>query len=278
MPESRSYSSGRYYAESKVEDSRRRTTCLNRATSALVDGIPSAAAPDMDGQRRYVAAYLAALPSLLEHRARHSYRNMRFKRFVYRQKAIDAICAVLAPEGRLSVLGIGDWRGGHASPISRRAAGPLRDVKKRLQTLARVSACRDISEIGTSKNCSACHCELVNMRARSVRWVRRREDGERSERSERSRPQRTTAVRLRPRKYGRGRTRGADWQKEEKPRGNVYKVLHCRNSAGCRSVAAAGAPTWDRDVNASLNITMLTVCEMAGLARPAAFKSRRAEG
>ena len=70
----------------------------------------------------------------------------------------------------------------------------------------------------------------------------------------------------------RGPTRGAGWRKEETSVGKVHKVLHCRNSAGCRS--AAEAPTWNRDCNASRNLVMLTVCEMQGLERPAAFLPR----
>jgi hypothetical protein len=274
-PECRSYSSGAYYAASKVEESRRRTTHLNRATKALVDGMPSAAVPDVEGQRQHLRAYLSALPELLAHRARHAYRNLRFKRFVYRQKAIGEICAVVAPEGRTSVIGFGDWTGGRASPISRRAAGPLRDVKQQLRMLGRVRACRDIRETRTSKTCSACHCELENMKARSVRWVRRPEvDAARTDEVRGAR--RSTAQRLeKVRRSGRAPTRGRRWEKEEKATGKVHKVLHCRNSAGCRRTAAAGAPTWDRDVNASLNITMLTICEMAGLARPGAFLPRR---
>ena len=54
----------------------------------------------------------------------------------------------------------------------------------------------------------------------------------------------------------------------EKPRQRVHKVLHCRNSS--EPYRGLGG-TWNRDVNASLNILYLLKLEVRRLPRPTEF-------
>ena len=56
-------------------------------------------------------------------------------------------------------------------------------------------------------------------------------------------------------------------------RGHVHKILHCKSSADAATPKGArhcGA-SWDRDVNASKNLLVLTLCQIFGDQRPAAF-------
>ena len=57
-------------------------------------------------------------------------------------------------------------------------------------------------------------------------------------------------------------------------RGRVHKILHCRSSENGlhpkKGASHCGA-SWDRDVNASRNLLMLTKCQIFGVERPAAF-------
>jgi hypothetical protein len=88
-----------------------------------------------------------------------------------------------------------------------------------------------VDEYNTSKTCSGCHCALSNARAMSYNH-----------------------------KEGSVATK----------RSRIHKVLHCSSSAKSEGLPCCGT-TWNRDVNASLNILRLGVLEIFELPRPAAF-------
>jgi hypothetical protein len=198
---------------------------------------------DCNVLQRYLKVYLSVLQPLMKHRALKGYRNMRFLRYVHRQKAIDEICEFVAPTrltkakgaaGKI-VVGFEDWTGGHKSPISRRTCGPLQEIKMRLASSDHVIlSTRSIDKFKTSVTCNKCHCTLSNMKAVGVhkKW-----DG----------------------------TKMVEIMKVAR----VHKILHCQSSKiGLNGRCGA---TWDRDVNASRNILMLTLCEVLGEKRPPAF-------
>ena len=199
-PQTVSYSSAKYYHTAKIDMSRQRTNHWNKETEDAVERVQSPFTVDLDRAKTYVQTYLAELPALLGHRAERGYRGMRFTRYVHRQKAIDDICAALVPDGRPAVVAFGDWSGGYQSPVSRRCAGPLVDIKRQLSRMANVTLV-NVDEFRTSVTCSNCQGRLTNMTAASRK---RRRDGEWSETF-----------------------------------GKIHKVLHCRTSEGISACRGA---------------------------------------
>ena len=228
-----SYSSSAYYEEAKVKYSNRRTNGWNKETSSIV---PTSKCKGKTADRslldQWIREYLATSRELHAHRLAKGYRKLRFLRFSQKKKAIHRICNIIAPPEYTAVcIGFGDWSGGYKSPISRKSAGPIQDIKrelrKRKNTLFRMT-----DEHCTSKFDSDCFLPLSNMKAK-VTTVKK--GGER-----------TAMVR------------------------KVHKVLHCKNSdgklpQGCRET------TWNRDINASRNILMLFQFEIQGISRPLIF-------
>ena len=225
-----SYSSSRYYEEAGFKCSKRRTDRWNRDTKSMLDALPSSrSAVNIRGMEDFLRVYLSVLTPVLRHRAEKGYRNMRFMRYTKRQRSIEAVCDMLAPPGRETVVGFGDWSGGHKSPISRRTCGPIEEIKHRLQRRAGVWFFH-VDEHLTSQTCSCCRQRLVNMRASAV-------------------------------------TKAKDGTKKEAQRVKVHSVLHCKSSDGNGSDRCG--VTWNRDVNASVNILNLAFGMIHGEARPA---------
>ena len=180
----------------------------------------------------HIRAYLAALPTLLQHRASKGYKSMRFFRYVGKQKAIDAVCDVIAPRDRITVVGFGNWSN-QGDGISRKCSGPMKEIRKRLSGRTNVLF-KNVDERNTSCTCHGCFQKLENMEAASVKW-RKAPDG--------SQPEDVS---------GASNARVKVVVKNVK----VHKVLHCCNSVGSAPSVRCGA-TWNRDVNAAKNILLL---------------------
>ena len=228
-----SYSSARYYEAAHFRTSARRVEAWNAETRYLMaglEGLSRGRTADLPALEAYARAYLAVLRELLEHRSERGYRSMRFLRFVGKQRAVDAICELVAPRASgLTVVGFGDWAGPGGTPIKRRCAGPLQEIKFRLSRRSDV-VLRSVWEHKTSVTCHQCFGRLVNMRAASVVY-----------------------------------RKGAF---VEKAPSKVHKVLHCKRSEGGPKEGRCGV-TWNRDVNASKNILMLLVLDLLGEPRHA---------
>jgi hypothetical protein len=255
-----SYSSARYYEKAHYNTSRRRTAAWNAQTAASVrslEGVPSdtASLPALEQNAR---AYLAVLPGLLRHRSERGYRNMRFLRYVGKKRAVDEICELVAPKGPgVKVVGFGDWSGGHGTPVKRRCAGPLQEIKLQLRRREDVRFL-SVRETNTSRTCHGCFHRLTNMRAVHTR-VRAARD-----------PQ--TGARVLDPATGKPTkaTRAASGRRTK-----IHKVLHCMKSSQDGAGPLAGSPrcgaTWNRDANAAKNLLMLMMLEILGIPRPAAF-------
>ena len=226
-----SYSSARYYERAKFNASRRCTDRWNDHTKELVASLPSHRTASVEGLTVYAAAYLKILRTMIDHRMSMGYRNMRFMRHVFRDKAIEEICEFVAPKDKICVVGFGDWSGGQGSCVKRRTCGPIEEIKHRLSQRSNV-VLRMISEFRSSQNCSCCWQKLSNMRADVTS---KRKNG--------------TVVTT---------------------KSKVHKVLHCRSSVDS-GIIRCGA-TWNRDINASKNLLMLTMHEMYGFERPEPFR------
>lgn len=252
---SQSYSSSRFYEAAKYKLSARKTNRWNAEKAKVVRSIPSPAVANLGRVEAYARAHLKVVRELLEHRASRGYRNMRFMRYIYRNKAIDAICEMVAPSGIDTVIGFEDWSGLHKCVISRRTCGPLQEIKKRLARSSHVTFL-SIDRHRTSKVCCCCHGELCNKKAKAVVF----------------KPQWDEAA-------GRMATRRV----EQKMR--IHKVLHCRRSVGGQAAKQTGllgqtcqGSTWNRDENATRNIMLLTLCLLRGFERPRAFCHQHTKG
>ena len=233
-----SYSSSRYYEEAKFKASKLRTDRWNLQTSQETESIDHATDRSTEaGLVGFLSTYLEVLRPLLRHRASKGYRNMRFMRYVFKKKTVSRICDLIAPSGKFTVVGYGDWAGPKGSPIKRRFCGPQQDIKRELKGRRDTVLFHDIWEHKTSVTCHETWCRLTNMRASSTSYCRQ----------------------------AGGMV--------DRPRGSIHKVLHCRSSAG--APRRRGGRTWNRDVNAAKNMLMLLLLEVRGEARPAQFKPTR---
>ena len=232
-----SYSSARYYEDALYNMSNRRTSGWNKDTKALTDLIKGQETSSIQIFEQYLITYLRHLRPILNHRMNKGYRNMRFLRYQRKKKAIKDICDMVAPPDEFSVIGFGDWRGANGTPISRRCAGPLQEIKFELSNRSNV-VMLSIDEFCTSKKCSMCSSDLVNMKAMTTRCVR---------------------------------VKGVKTKKNEVKK--IHKVLHCRSRQA--GISLSETPrcglTWDRDINASKNILTITLLQMQGLPRPQAL-------
>jgi hypothetical protein len=246
------YSSARYYEESKVNYSRHRTNRWNKQTKDLTDMMANDAGgctANPEKMKEWVTHYLATCRDLMAHRSGRGYKKLRFLRFCKKKSTVSKMCDGVAPpkDGKLYCIGFGDWSGGHASPISRRCAGPIQDIKRELFSRDNVLM-KHVDEFRTSKTHNITRLPLVNMKV----WAENKTQNKyiiKSDSLDTLVMTHTTTKRVLKK---------------------VHKVLHCKTSdgkcpEGCRET------TVDRDVNASRNILELFRLEIMGLARPPQF-------
>jgi hypothetical protein len=230
-----SYSSSKYYERAKIKLSNRRTSKWNQdeESAPLMKNLPSFQVASFAAVEDHARRYLAVLRPLLRHREKKGYRNMRFLRYVYKKKAIDEICQLVAPRDQFSLVGFENWQGvGPHCPISRRTCGPLQEIRHTLFNMPNV-AYLVVDPYYTSVTCCYCHRKLTNMQANSTRYDRHTKQW---------------VVKM----------------------SRVHKVLHCKRSVGSPSTGCLGA-TCNRDINASRNILLLTLCKLCNVDKPAAF-------
>ena len=160
-----SYSSSRYYEDSKVKVSNRRTSKWNAETKELSDDLKN-------HPKDFYKTYLSVSRDLIKHRTKRGYRGMRFMRYCFKQKSVQKICDMIAPRDEFTVVGFGDWKGPKDSPINRRFCGPLQDIKRELQRRPKEVLFRSVWEYRTSKVCHKTRTDLSNMVAKSTTWDR----------------------------------------------------------------------------------------------------------
>ena len=196
VTETSSYSSRKYYEDAKFNASRHRTAKWRAETEDV--HLAMRADRDHGSQEGFSTTLrytLANARMLLEHRMTKGFRNMRFLRTRFKMKAVNAICDLIAPHDKYTVVGYGDWKGVGATPIKRACSGPQRAIKRELLRREREMRCMfvHINEWRTSiLNCIT-YERMENMVARST-------------------------------------VRNRDGQLEERKASKIHKVLHCKNS------------------------------------------------
>jgi hypothetical protein len=229
-----SFSASRYAEESKQKASNRRTAAWNNETSVQFEALSmDTDRSTSEGLEAFSKSYLSVFRTVLKHRAERGYRNLRFMRYVFKQRAVSAICDMVAPPGHYNVTAYGDWSGASGTPIKRRWCGPQEDIKRELQRRKNVLFWT-MWEYRTSVTCHSTWKRLTNMKARSMKY---------------DRATKTMAL--------------------SEKRSSVHKVLHCRSSEGAKGRHGGG--TWNRDANASRNMLMLMMLVVLGVERPKEF-------
>jgi hypothetical protein len=120
-----------------------------------------------------VTDYLDVVRGLIDHRFNKGYRNMRFLRYVFKQKAVNEICNMIAPPDQFTVVGFGDWNGPGGTCIKRRYCGPLRDIKRELKRRTDSVAFRTVWEYLTSMTCHLTWKRLTMVAASTTATERR---------------------------------------------------------------------------------------------------------
>ena len=229
-----SYSSAKYYLQSLIFTSNRRTAKWNKETETLVKNAPSVEVAMSNDLAVYIKYYLSVNDKLLIHRSQKGYRYMRFMRYIKKKETVYKIANDIAPKDKTVILGFGDWKGLGKTPISRKTCGPIQEIKFVLSKKKNVIM-EEVDEYRSSKVCSCCNNVLSNMKAK-----------------------RTTK-----------RTQGDGSVKITTQKSKVHKILHCRRSSN--NLGGCCGASWDRDINAARNLLVLTQCQIFGIQRPIAF-------
>lgn len=239
--EVRSFSSMKYYERAMIHRSNRRTRKYNKETATISSSILSANVATVEGLGAHLRSLLAVHRELLDHRFRRGYRNLRFFRYTRRQRAIREICEFIAPSPATTsepvlrtVVGFGNWNPGSDCAISRRASGPLQDIRWMLSSRKDVTLV-PLDEFRSSSRCSCCHAEVVNKKD----YTFRRWTGSRSLR-----------------------------------RQKIHKVVHCRGGDFLKHQSTGLPTTWDRDENAARNLHVLLLHKLRGEDPPIVFRRR----
>jgi hypothetical protein len=238
-----SYSVGKYAHKALIPKSNHVTSKWNEETAAEIARIRNDVnKSNMEGLSEFTRSYLSETRALHSHRATRGYRNMRFTRYVAKQRAVSDVCDFVAPrtstiDGKVvhmfNVVGYGDWTGASGTPIKRKYCGPQVDIRKELRRRQDSVLFRSIWEYRTSVTCNITWQRLSNMKAVS-----------------------------------NGREKEGVIIDGAK-RGSVHKVLHCKSS---KCAFGRQGATWNRDVNASRNMLTLLMLEVHGFERPMEFK------
>lgn len=121
--------------------------------------IPCKKTTDMDKLRNYISFVLQHLSPLLAFHMDKRFRDLKFRRYVLRQRTIRRMCQQFSDTKEKRVLvGFGDWSAKDSAGIIKRCpAGP---VKRFEQQLKRYCTVVSVDEYLTSQTCERCQSRL----------------------------------------------------------------------------------------------------------------------
>ena len=120
---------------------------------------------------QYIQYVLSCLDLLLSFHIKKDYRDLKFTRYIGRQKALQKLCNhITAKAGRNTLVGFGDWSNKDSAGIIKKCpAGPVKQLERELKKRCTVVS---VDEFRTSKLHECCHQPL-----KVTRHVRKCRDG-----------------------------------------------------------------------------------------------------
>ena len=109
--------------------------------------------------RSYAEYIFPRIDMLLEFHMKKSFRDLKFRRHVLKQKRLNMICEDLtAKHGKQTLIGFGDWSNKDSAGIIKKSpAGPVKQLERELRKHCKVIS---VDEFRSSKLHESCHCEL----------------------------------------------------------------------------------------------------------------------
>ena len=155
-------STKQFYHEAKFKASTKKIQAwhkLNDEISEAITGLPSKKTSEIAGLQVYMQFLFPRLDMLLSFHMQKGYRDLKFRRYVLKQKKLLAICNSLTEKaGRRTLIGFGDWSNkDSAGVIKKSPAGPVKQLERELAKRCKVVS---IDEFRSSKLHEKCHCEL----------------------------------------------------------------------------------------------------------------------
>ena len=126
--------------------------------------MPTKRCHDTAGLEQYGRYVLSYIDELLDFHVRKPFRDLRFKRYVARQKAFNELCQRISDAGGINpLIGFGDYGCTGASSVIK---GHVRAPIKRLRSNLRKRGWQVpyMDEAYSSQRCSRCHSSLLYMR------------------------------------------------------------------------------------------------------------------
>lgn len=144
---------------------------LGRLAGEVLKDIPCKKTGSIDSFKQYITYTMTCLHPLLQFHMKKRFRNLKFSRYVLRQKVIHKMCQdISGTKGEKVLVGFGDWSAkDNAGIIKKCPAGP---VKRFEQQLRRYCTVVSVNEYMTSQTCERCHCKL-NKTHMHKHWNRR---------------------------------------------------------------------------------------------------------
>lgn len=125
----------------------------------ILKGMPSLKTSSFEKYSKQVVYHLAHSEKLFEFYNKHPYQKWRFTSFFFRKKTISEFCNRIAPKGKKTLVGFGDW----SVPQGMSFGKPSGAVEGLKSALKRVATVVNINEHNTSKECSCCGSNIKNL-------------------------------------------------------------------------------------------------------------------
>ncbi|RLN73346.1 hypothetical protein BBJ28_00026929 [Nothophytophthora sp. Chile5] len=159
-------SSKQFYEDARYTESNKKMKVWlekSHRVHDMIRNMPSMKTIQLHAVGSYVKFLIPRLDCLFGFYSAMRFRNLRFKRHVFRAKKLHGICSQLTAVSKANIIvGFGDWSNNDAEGLIKRSpSGPVQGLKRQLRRYCRVV---DIDEYLTSQIHSNpfCHQRLTN--------------------------------------------------------------------------------------------------------------------